>query len=194
VAEAKAIVAEMQARDDRNGFLTGWWRDRLDALAAALVSPPGEPVAFVTDNIGVLFAHNAPIRAMLDALPAPPVGQKLLPLYANHEARRDGVRVTDAEALHGAIISRVMPFTRNDMTNEQAASFGEDLMGMIQSALLPPIGDGRAEIVEALEAARDLAKTMEGLTAGRSDDDYVWAAQAKIEAAIRALSNPGDRA
>lgn len=56
-----------------------------------------------------------------------------------------------------------------------------------REAALPPIGDSRAEIVEALEAARDLAKTMEGLTGCRSDDDYVWGAQAKIEAALASI-------
>ena len=45
---------------------------------------------------------------------------------------------------------------------------------------------------EALLAARDLAKTMEALTGCRSDDDYVWGAQAKIEAAIAALDSTPD--
>lgn len=47
-------------------------------------------------------------------------------------------------------------------------------------------------VMSGLEAARDLAKTMEGLTACRSDDDYVWGAQEKIEAAISALVSQPD--
>ena len=38
--EARAIVDEMLARDERNGFLTDWWRIKLDALNAALPTPP----------------------------------------------------------------------------------------------------------------------------------------------------------
>lgn len=40
VTEARAIVDEMLARDKRNGFLTDWWRNKLDALDAALPAPP----------------------------------------------------------------------------------------------------------------------------------------------------------
>lgn len=58
------------------------------------------------------------------------------------------------------------------------------------SSPVPSASMGRVR--EALLAARDLAKTMEGLTSCRSDDDYVWGAQAKIEAAIAALDSPPD--
>lgn len=36
VTEARAIVAEMVARNERNGFLTDWWCKKLDALTSAL--------------------------------------------------------------------------------------------------------------------------------------------------------------
>jgi hypothetical protein len=40
------------------------------------------------------------------------------------------------------------------------------------------------DMLEALVAAKELADVMEGLTSGRSDDEWVWAAQATINAAI----------
>jgi hypothetical protein len=36
LTEASVIAFEMRARDKRNGILTDWWRERLDALIAAL--------------------------------------------------------------------------------------------------------------------------------------------------------------
>jgi len=36
VTEARAIAAEMVARNERNGFLTDWWCKKLDALTATL--------------------------------------------------------------------------------------------------------------------------------------------------------------
>jgi hypothetical protein len=41
-----------------------------------------------------------------------------------------------------------------------------------------------AELVEALQSAKELADVMEGLCSGRSDDEWVWAAQDKINAAL----------
>ncbi len=41
-----------------------------------------KPFAWLTADGELLFAEGAPIRAMLDAIPEPPVGRKLLPLYA----------------------------------------------------------------------------------------------------------------
>lgn len=68
-----------------------------------------KPVAYVTDNVGVLFAEDAPIRAMLDALPEPPVGRKLLPLYASPKVDR-GVSTAEEEAgdrCHPSHVTRI---------------------------------------------------------------------------------------
>jgi hypothetical protein len=51
------------------------------------------------------------------------------------------------------------------------------------------IGEG-SRVIEALEAAKELAKVAEGLTGCRADDDFVWGVQAKIDTALSALSSP----
>lgn len=40
------------------------------------------------------------------------------------------------------------------------------------------------DMLVALKAAKELADVMEGLSSGRSDDEWIWAAQAQINAAI----------
>lgn len=40
------------------------------------------------------------------------------------------------------------------------------------------------EMLEALEACKEMARVMEGLCACRGDDDWVWGIQAKIDAAL----------
>lgn len=41
------------------------------------------------------------------------------------------------------------------------------------------------DLLEALEACKEMAEVMAGMTGCRGDDDWVWGIQAKIEAAIR---------
>ena len=44
--------------------------------------------------------------------------------------------------------------------------------------------DLKEKMLTALKAAKELADVMEWLTASRSDDEFVWAVQEKINAAI----------
>lgn len=46
------------------------------------------------------------------------------------------------------------------------------------------------ELLAALKEAKSLAVTMAGLTACRSDDEWVWGIQAKIDAALALVSEP----
>lgn len=154
-------------------------------LAASLVSPPkaaGEirewevlcgdgTWMLVTDRDGRQYHIDEHKRAGLP----PPVFR---PLYANHEARGDGVRVKPLE-WHGEpdwcfADTTVGHYTVSKHTNPdhyRTDSYGRDRMQnwrsdtsveakavaqldyetRIRSALLPPLGDGRAEIVEALK-------------------------------------------
>lgn len=49
-----------------------------------------------------------------------------------------------------------------------------------------------ADVVrDALEAAKELAETVEELTGCRADDDYVWGVQEKIAAALASLAPQG---
>lgn len=55
------------------------------------------------------------------------------------------------------------------------------------SVILPDIAAKDAEIArlrEALEAAKEVVDVAEGMTSSRSDDDFIWNAQAKIKAAL----------
>jgi hypothetical protein len=110
-AEAIVIVAEMRERNKRNDFLTDWWRDKLDALAASLVSPPkaeaGEPVEWRYLQCGKggwkhVYSQESVKKLHDDNLRLPKRRRHVIePLYLappaapNHEARGDGVRVTD---------------------------------------------------------------------------------------------------
>lgn len=194
--------------------LPAWARDEILRLRA-LVSPPkagtGEPVGYVTqetvDELGAgrIGGYIFPAKTLSP--------EYEVPLYANPEPRGDGVRVKPLEWVHipsldvwSANGGIYWAWERNgvgywrrwhpqDNENHQVDGDGEaaeaaaqaHFEAEIRKHLLPPVGDSRAEIVEALEAARDLAKTMEGLTGCRSDDDYVWSAQAKIEAALASI-------
>jgi len=49
------------------------------------------------------------------------------------------------------------------------------------------------KMIEALKAAKEVADVAAGLTSCRSDDEFVWAAQAKIDAALEAaLASPAE--
>lgn len=62
--------------------------------------------------------------------------------------------------------------------------FESDAIAAVATALDRACGDGMREMLDALKAAKELAGVMEGLSAGRSDDAWIWAAQKKINEAI----------
>lgn len=87
---------------------------------------------------------------------------------------------------------------QNEISRGLSPEFLEDRYGPVVHLKLPVgYGDVAAppserEVIEAgLLAAKELAKTMEGLTGCRGDDDYVWGAQEKIAAALRSLASGG---
>lgn len=93
----------------------------------------------------------------------------------------------DAKALEAAM--NAWRDWLNSRDNALARSQTPRMSAAIEAYLRALPASGGEGVIEAgLLAARDLAKTMEGLTGCRSDDDYVWSAQAKIEAAIATLS------
>jgi hypothetical protein len=185
---------------------------------ASLVSPPkagsGEPVGFINAQGGFLLTDAGAEwfkTAMANAGPAP-VGIAALPLYANHEARGDGVRVTDDLFTHreawrtGLVLAKhsSQPPTV-DMDDRAYWQHEIDVFDRVFAALeaaLPPLGDGRAEIVEAVARAIDKhidAAPVDGINAEgdynlnvfNQQQSYVDGLKVARLAAIRSLSNPG---
>jgi len=156
----------------------------------ALVSPPkagaGEPVGWVTAEI--LAAMKRGERVV--------PGWKYsadfcIPLYANHEARGDGVRVTDevVDREWDRLCEkddRSSPVEYPDM-----ALITRDELAEAMRTALPPLGDGRAEIVEACIAAVEKARS-DVIHSGSVDYvNGVSLGHSRAIAAIRSLSNPG---
>lgn len=96
------------------------------------------------------------------------------------------VSAKDDDGYTGAFWYKRQPFETLEAAQSAAdADYASRILSAIEAA--PPID--RASVIEALQAARGLAETMRGLSGCRSDDEWVWAAQEKIEAALRALTH-----
>lgn len=194
-----AITAAAQAFCNRGIIIACPWegdlddeeRERFDALVAAidsynaLVSPPKAGARELTADEKQVF-HDA-LRDSVEVVAAP-----------NHEARRDGVRVTDAViAQRRHMCALAGPCSDN---GDGCSCSDADLASRVVIGA-PPLGDGRAEIVE------EIAKLAESKAAAQSEfqesaysrgDDIVghghWKAQCELltlAAAIRSLSTPG---
>lgn len=227
---------------------------KLDALAASLVSPPkaGEPRAWEASGGGVestLWFSESSASAV-----ARNHGQTVRPLYANHEARGDGVRVKPLEWTsrgafdHSADVYRILimdgeyvlfigsltnptgvPGTRyptlakakaaaqldyetriraaleaalpplgDDVTPEAVEQIRQKAAPIIDAEQWEPLGDGRAEIVEAAAALIDgwtVATNSRHLHGwgGHTEAvvDMLVKRDEEMAAAIRSLSNPG---
>lgn len=127
--------------------------------------------------------------------------QYCLAAQPNHEARRDGVRVTD-----GLIEAAIRAGDPNfDAAARESAPIAFDrakqqMRRAIEAvrALLPPLGDGSAEIVEACARVADEVRIRLTQQAHRGKlnqiDENAAGSADGIAARIRALSpNPGDR-
>lgn len=125
-------------------------------LAASLASPPkagsGEPVAYTWElrQSYRVSADGSPDWQWAPQLTKwrPPAGEDVLnvtPLYANHEARGDGVRAAKilSDALYGE--GNVRP--GDSLVDLATAIVALARMASAQiGRKLPPLGDGRAEI------------------------------------------------
>lgn len=121
------------------------------------------------------------------------------PLYANHEARGDGVRVT--ETMVDAALEALGIETQGQEPSDSHPWISRDDMRAALEAALPPLGDGRAEIVEECAKVADALAERQAET-NRKYPDHVkaypaWEAYVskyrEVAAAIRFLSNPGGR-
>ena len=203
--------------------------DRLASLVSPPKAGPGEPapVAWRTDIFESL-PNGKLSRLILDAEEVTDPDPDWKPLYANHEARGDhipdpgkmvaheprgdGVRVTDA------VVERAMSVfikeVRDQVGPEWTDEFDEEVclisptgdgfapffpLRKALEATLPPLGDGRAEIVEECAKVADALAERQAET-NRKYPDHVkaypaWEAYVskyrEVAAAIRSLSNPG---
>lgn len=218
--------------------ITKAWRTPAEAIAdwngAALVSPPkagaGEPVAwrwryddpsYPGKMLGWFFGPlKPPPKAVGRSWP----GWECEPLYANHEARGDGVRVKPLEWetdqvggglrageyrvraglwTHGYYWLRGEDDPHTGYAEEDDAKEAAQLdhETRIRSALLPPLGDGRAENefaeyegVTAKELATTVArygKALRKIADLRVAEDANEPFDEALDLADAALSNPG---
>ena len=200
--------------------------DRLASLVSPPKAGAGEPVGYVTRYDLNEVAQGRIGGNIYPAGTLRPENE--IPLYANHEARGDhipdpgkmvaheprgdGVRVTDA------VVERAMSVfikeVRDQVGPEWTDEFDEEVclisptgdgfapffpLRKALEATLPPLGDGRAEIVEECAKVADALAERQAET-NRKYPDHVkaypaWEAYVskyrEVAAAIRSLSNPG---
>lgn len=224
--DAAYILAKKQPAEVKDAPRLAAFLERVAAKLlelSSIVSPPkagsGEPVAWMIPDWGTVYG-KAGFRYLTneqtstsrddwedgeyDAFRAAMKGA--VPLYANHEARGDGVRGTDddgeAEILaeQSAENMRLIDWIADQIGLPHDEELSRSNFTAWREAALPPLGDGRAEIVE------EIAKLAESKAAAQSEfqksaysrgDDIGghghWKAQCELltlAAAIRAISSP----